>query len=78
VARDVSIYQLANDRTPGDIDDLYAGNPRAKLDQWDTAMELELVMDARGTRAEEVVVRSAGPDGEWGTEDDLEGRYPVQ
>ena len=78
VSRDVSIYQLANNRVPADIHELYDGNPRAKADQWGGEMSIELILNARGDRATEVVVRSAGPDGEWGTEDDLEGRYGVQ
>lgn len=78
VAKDVSIYQLANGEPPAGMAALYDGNPRARMDPWENEMELELVLDTRGRRATEAIVRSAGPDGAWETDDDIEERYPVQ
>lgn len=67
-------YNMNNGRMPKSIDDLIQensegesaleGGENAKLDPWDNEYKLEI-------KGKKVIVISAGPDGEFGNDDDI-------
>lgn len=65
----ITQYQLANDTLPQTMADIEAP-PNAYLDPWGTQIRFTCEEDRRGGKGVIHIV-SAGPDGEFDTEDDL-------
>lgn len=65
-------YRESNKRLPGSIEELDVGS--AGNDQWGQPVRISFEGPADATN---MVVKSMGEDGEWGTEDDIEMKEAV-
>ena len=67
----VASYQLKHKKLPTSLDQLCEGddpifdNDKPLYDPWDNKYEMEIKNKVR------VIIKSAGPDGEWNTDDDI-------
>ncbi len=70
MAIQIGAFRMANQgRDPADLDELTGGASSAYADPWGTELRFEIRGEGRGPGV--VVVESAGPDGAFGTADDL-------
>jgi len=70
MAIQIAAFRMANQgRDPADLDELTGGASSSYTDPWGTELQFAVRDEGRGPGV--VVVESAGPDGEFGTEDDL-------
>lgn len=70
----VAVYRLANNNTNPDSTDDLTGSARAYQDPWGTPLRFTITGQRRDLA---ITVRSAGPDTEWDTEDDIETTRPL-
>jgi len=77
VVRDAQGYIALNGEPPADIDDLVEYRGSGYPDPWGTEMRVEVERSDRG-RTGVMTIRSAGPDGEWETEDDLSSEHELR
>ena len=77
VATDVHGYIALNGAAPTSMDDLVDYRGGAYVDPWGAPMRVEFHRNDRG-RVGSITVHSAGPDGEWNTEDDQRSDHDIR